>query len=468
MVGKWKCGGMGASSGGTAREVEVDLPHIQVTVKGRVVNLKASSTDPCAPDFKVELLDPKDADLFVSEQSWWTLEDGRFLKCAVLGKPFVPAELFPMQHRDLFPHGFAVKRGPSGFLPHYGPKVLGAAVSAAFNREEEEPAPISHKHPFKINISQHLESKWGPEYTEDGIHHEELQKERMAFMMTVDGHGGDAITRICLEYAPRLFKDALEQHPSQSRERRIRLALKQMVRTLDVLCQVQAKEVEARNRESGAQALLDAFLGKTPKPQEKDEEPAPKRAKKHKKKALPTTPTAPPKYESCAGAVACFAVLDLQEGVAHTATVGDCFAFVRIREGGGKCEQITGEHSADSPQEQARFLLEGGFVSGGGDAPRSFGVYMPSRALGECDFKALRPEIARCMRPEPLVERFVLDPQKHTHFGVATDGLCARGQKLSAEKSEYRDSLAHTWFSDLRSYNWDDRALVVAELVWEA
>lgn len=444
------------STGGAARSVVMGLESgficVELSFPDRKVWLRATTFDGASPDFSVQLVHAKDAELFVPNRGW-TLTDSKKLECALLARPPtppVPYEVLP-ESRALFKEmhlAEAVKRGPSGFLDHYSPLVLGAAISAAFD------APIHEEEmeggtPLKVQVSKHISSKWGPDYTEDGLVCEEFPDERLVLMAAVDGHCGDATMRILVDNAASSFAKHWSRVAGAARDHKIKTALKHMIEELDEKCFAQAEEVYDRNEASGAAARLAQCFQKT------------KKRARHPEKEC--------KHEMCSGAVACFAVLDLSRAVAHTASVGDCFAFVRDSKS-GKCARVSLEHSAGSARETARIMLEGGYVCRYGGAMRAFGSLMASRAFGECDLKGLRPEIARALKAEPAFTRIQLSPEKHSHFAVATDGLWVDGRVAddASRLGGWATSLAKMWCVQLKSDNYDDCGIVVAELSFQS
>jgi serine/threonine protein phosphatase PrpC len=488
LVVKW-------TEGSTVREVEVDPPHIRVVVlvppfKGttRTIRLLLQTSDPTTPGFELRLENPPE------EEAWrcfvpgsgWELENLTTLRSPVLGRPPTPLEKHVVVNREVYEKLFltpgSIKRGPDGFLPWYTPRVLGAAAALAFDAPIGSPfkIPVPPKmfddgarpltklnyfheklaqswapKPITVTVTKHVCSKWGPDYTEDVVVHEEDAERKLVMMAAIDGHGGNEVAQLVAKNAWPLFTAELDGGLwySDDRDWAVRAALREMCSRLDDLCFAEAKEANERNRVSG---LVDAVASCFVAPP-----PPNKKARKVKE------PLTLPKPESSAGAVACFAVIDLQQGVAHVASVGDCFAFVRDQHEGTQVVSV--EHSAHLAQEQARTMLCGGYVtpptSGGWRVPRSFGVYMASRAFGECDIKNLRPEIARSLKAEPTLTRVEFLRDWHTHFAVATDGLYVGPHTtVTATAPRHDYTLAEWWTRELNSGNFDDASCAAAEL----
>lgn len=265
----------------------------------------------------------------------------------------------------------------------------------------------------------------------------------------MDGHGGSEIMEMIKEKALDLFIAAFETEREEqfSRKGRIRQALKQMHWQLNILANNRFNKVKSNLIKEGWFEYRDEIrLG----------------TQKKRKQKYPCTMGEP-------GSCIAVAIIDEQESVLHTSSLGDCEVHIRHMDGMVTLASIV--HDSNEPAEMARVMLDGAYITPGGSGmdfqasvSRLLGTMMCSRFHGNNMLASLRPETNKACRAPPALQMHQLDRTTMTHVLVSSDGMSFPSWKKLDGRMEDVETMAKQWIYSFQSDNWDDQTLVVAQL----
>lgn len=304
-------------------------------------------------------------------------------------------------------------RGISGFLPRYGLSVLIHLVASAFNcpQDDANPIPIfrvpklkADDHGFamrKIFTTSCQEDenvvKYKRKITEDRIYVDENADEGSGLILAAifDGHGGGQVSDFASKEVKQIFfqhfRDYMKMPTPLARVQIIRECLRKTFASLEYECFVRVNEHR-------------------PKWDRMDFE---------------TTPQS-------SGACALVVIFDSKSGEVHCANAGDCFCFMVSGKVFSslddiKFQRLSTDHAGISnDHEVARVFASGGYCDVY-NRWRTMGNFMPSRSLGDVDFKLSCPEFHSSYIAAPELEYVKLDPALCNIIVLSTDGFAYPG-----------------------------------------
>lgn len=306
-----------------------------------------------------------------TDEHGWKLKD-RTLTHPLLGGRWTDYVNFQVPAPNHFK-----KKGPTGFLPKYGPEILEEAIKLAFKPPEYVPPPMQRKRVTGNMIPQVYQQKGTQDFLEDTFAW--TMSADYICMAVFDGHGGPYVAyELHKQFLDMFQKYTKNSSPPKIMMQRVfeyaHFMTKQYSCTFDPNKPFKGQEEQATILERGL-----------------------------------------------AGAVGVVCIYDKAEQRSHIGWVGDCYAATMRRTGNSKkpveIHRVTKDHVVDAA-ETARIMLAGGFVCDG----RAMGTLQPTRKVGGAAYTALEPAFDKAVGPRMDYLVYALHENDLALF-VASDGL---------------------------------------------